>query len=85
MSKNKNQKVICRTHEEFTRLSDEYRKYAGRDIITDASKLEITVLSMPRKYKRKDDKAKKIQRLRMDREASYATPESDYSEYEERY
>lgn len=85
MSKNKNQKITCRTHEEFQRKSEEYRKYIGRDIITDASKLEITVLALPRKYKRKDDLAKKIQRLRMDKEASYSTPESDYSEYEERY
>lgn len=85
MSKNKNQKVLCRTHEEFSRLAEEYKKYAGRDIVADASKLEITVLALPRKYKRKDERAKKIQRLRQDRESGYSIDENDYSDYEDRY
>lgn len=85
MSKHKNQRIICSDIAQFKRLSDEYRTYTGRDIVTNVSTLEITVLSLPRNFKRKAMKERKIQRLRLERDSAYGYgEENDYSEYSDR-
>ena len=86
MAKHKNQRIICSSPEQFRRLVDEYRNYAGREVASNVQKLEITVFSLPKNSKRKAMKERKLQRLRQAREASYGyASDDDYSEYADRY
>lgn len=82
----KNQHVRCSTPEEFRAVADEFKNYVGRDVILNEAKLEVIVLAMPRKYKRKTELENRIRRQRQDRNDSYSIPsEEDYSEYGNRY
>lgn len=65
---------------------NEVQYYLGRDIVVNERKLEVTVLSLPKNYKKKFDKENRLRRQRRDRDSSYSIPGDDeYDEYEDRY
>lgn len=80
-SHQKNQKISCSTHDQFSTLVEEIRDYIGRDVLLNESELEITVLALPRKYKKKIEREKRLRRQRQDRDDDYSIPsEDDYAD-----
>lgn len=85
-SKHKNQVIQCKDISQFRKLVEEYTHYIGRDINADEAKLEVTVLALPRNYKRKSVRESKLRRQRQSRDTGYAIPsEDDYASYEDKY
>lgn len=74
MAHHKNQKITCSDYTQFKQLSEEIGDYIGRDIVTNESRLEITVLSMPRRYKKKADRENRLKRQRQKRDEDYSIP-----------
>lgn len=59
--RNKNQVIQCSDAKTALDLQDEFETYAGRDTILDERNYRLTVLALPKKYKKKtvrDNKAK---------------------------
>jgi len=65
--KQKNQKIYCRTAAEFNRVAEELRDYIGREFVSDPDRLEITVLALPRHYKKKAKREAKLRRQKQNR------------------
>lgn len=84
MSKHKNQKIQCRTHKEYSSLLEEIVDYLGRDVNTDEANLEITVLALPRHYKKKSVRESRLRRARQNR-SGYNAEDEDYSGYADKY
>jgi hypothetical protein len=82
MSANKNQHIQCTSVEQLLALKDEFENYAGRDTTYDLTTLNLTVLSLPRKYKKKTVQENKARKARRDKESLFSDYDSDYSEYE---
>lgn len=76
----KNFTIRCESQDRLFQLKDEYETYVGRDTTYDLGALTLTVLALPKKYKRKTVRENKIRRNRQSRE-SYGDYE-DYSDYE---
>lgn len=78
----KNQHIQCQDVTELRNLVEEYRDYAGRDVDVDEKKLTLTVLALPRNYKKKAELENKLRRQRQLRDSSYAIPsDEDYEDY----
>lgn len=82
MSANKNQHIQCTSAEQLNALKDEFENYAGRDTTYDLTTLTLTVLALPRKYKKKTVQENKVRKARRDKESLFSDYDSDYSEYE---
>jgi hypothetical protein len=82
MSANKNQHIQCTSAEQLLALKDEFEGYAGRDTTYDLTTLNLTVLALPRKYKKKTVQENKVRKARRDKESLFSDYDSDYSEYE---
>lgn len=82
MSANKNQHIQCTSEEQLYALKDEFENYAGRDTTYDLKTLNLTVLALPRKYKKKTVQENKARKARRDKESLFSDYDSDYSEYE---
>lgn len=82
MSANKNQHIQCASAEQLNALKDEFENYAGRDTTYDLTTLTLTVLALPRKYKKKTVQENKVRKARRDKESLFSDYDSDYSEYE---
>ena len=82
MSANKNQHIQCTSVEQLHALKDEFENYAGRDTTYDLTTLNLTVLALPRKYKKKTVQENKARKARRDKESLFSDYDSDYSEYE---
>lgn len=79
-AKSNNQHIQCENATQLFRLQEEYENYAGRETIVDERNLTLTVLSMPRKYKRKSKKQEQLRRNRRERNVDYLA-DHDYAEY----
>lgn len=82
MSAKKNQHIQCTSAEQLLALKDEFENYAGRDTTYDLTTLNLTVLALPRKYKKKTVQENKVRKARRDKESLFSDYDSDYSEYE---
>lgn len=82
MSANKNQHIQCTSAEQLLALKDEFENYAGRDTTYDLTTLNLTVLALPRKYKKKTVQENKARKARRDKESLFSDYDNDYSEYE---
>lgn len=82
MSANKNQHIQCTSVEQLNALKDEFENFAGRDTTYDLTTLTLTVLALPRKYKKKTVQENKVRKARRDKESLFSDYDSDYSEYE---
>jgi hypothetical protein len=81
-AKSKNQHIQCTSTEQLLSLKDEFENYAGRDTTYDLTTLSLTVLALPRKYKKKTVQENKARKARRDKESLFSDYDSDYSEYE---
>ena len=82
MSANKNQHLQCTSVEHLNALKEEFETYAGRDTTYDLTTLTLTVLALPRKYKKKTVQENKARKARRDKESLFSDYDGDYSEYE---
>ncbi|MBC9706678.1 MAG: hypothetical protein H9W81_17345 [Enterococcus sp.] len=74
----KNFTIRCASQEKLFQLKDEYENYVGRDTTYDLGTLTLTILALPKKYKRKTTRESKLRRARQNRESF-----SDYEDYED--
>lgn len=79
-AKSKNQHIQCENATQLFLLQEEYEKYVGRETLVNEKDLTLTVLSMPRKYKRKAKKQEQLRRNRRERNVDYLS-DNDYAEY----
>lgn len=77
----RNMNIRCESPEHLIALRDEYQDYVGRDTQWDMSTLTLTVLALPKKYKKKTLMENKIRRQRQARDSAFV----DYDEYENDY
>jgi hypothetical protein len=68
--KAKNLVIDCADQKEVFRLLDEY-KYIGREVDYNLNKLQVTVLALPRDYKKKRDANAKAAAKRETQEEEY--------------
>lgn len=78
----KNQHIQCTSAEQLLALKDEFETFAGRDTTYDLTTLNLTVLALPRKYKKKTVEENKARKARRDKESLFSDYDSDYSEYD---
>ena len=76
----KNFTIRCASPENLFQLKDEYENYVGRDTTYDLGAMTLTILALPKKYKRKTVRDNKLRRARQNREG-FGEYE-DYSDYE---
>lgn len=79
-AKSKNQHIQCENATQLFLLQEEFENYAGRETIVNEKALTLTVLAMPRKYKRKSKKQEQLRRNRRERVTDYLS-DNDYAEY----
>lgn len=83
MSKATNVHIQCESQERLFALKDEFENFVGRDTTYDLKTLTLTVLALPKKYKKKTALENKIRRQRQARDAEFSDYD-EYSEYEDR-
>lgn len=75
--RNKNQVIQCADIKRALELQDEFETYAGRDTILDEKNYRLTVLALPKKYKRKTVRENKAKAKRAEK-IGY----EEYNDYE---
>lgn len=74
---NKNQVIQCADLKSALALQEEYTEYVGRDTILDETNLKLTILALPKKYKKKSVREAKAKANRANK-VSY----EEYNDYE---
>lgn len=74
---NKNQVIQCADLKTALALQEEYTNFVGRDTILDENTFKLTVLALPKKYKRKSVRESKAKANRAEK-VSY----DEYNDYE---
>ena len=82
-TKASNAHIQCNSQEQLFALKDEFENYVGRDTTYDLKTLTLTVLALPKKYKKKTAMENKARRQRQARDAEFSDYD-EYSEYEDR-
>jgi hypothetical protein len=78
MSKVKNLVITFDNQESLMKMKEDY-EFIGREVDVDMSELKLTVLTLPRKYKKKNIREAKIARKRE------AENEYDFDAYDRKY
>lgn len=79
----KNQNIQCKSLFQLKQLQSEFEDYIGRETSADEKTLTLTVLALPRKYKRKTEREKKIKRAQREKFANFYSYEDYTPEYED--
>lgn len=84
-TKPKNHNIRCSSPERLFALKDEYENYVGRDTSYDLETLTLTVMALPKKYKKKTQAENKARRQRQERDALFTDyDEAEYDDYSDR-
>lgn len=82
-AKSRNVHIQCESQERLFALKDEFENFVGRDTTYDLKTLTLTVLALPKKYKKKTVLENKLRRLRQARDAEINGYDED-PDYEDR-
>lgn len=83
-SKSSNVHIQCESPERLFALKEEFESYVGRDTTYDLKTLTLTVLALPKKYKKKTVAENKIRRQRQLRDSAYTDYDEATPDYEDR-
>lgn len=75
--RNKNQVLQCSDLKQALTLQDEFSNYVGRDTILDENTLTLTILALPKRYKKKTVRENRLKAARAEK--------TGYEEYADEY